>query len=506
MIFDWQYMFSLLSLEDFWLATVTVIKLSIYTWVLSIIFGFFLALAKQSTKPLLSLPARCYIWLFRSLPLLVLLIFTYNLPQAFPPSGRILNDPFWAGLIALVISESAYIAEIHRGGLLSIPRGQYEAAVALGLRFFGIQCRVVVPQAVRVALPSLTNEFISIVKLSSLVSVISLTEILMVGQRLYSQNFLVMETMAAVAIYYVLIVTAFDFVLKRLERFLDVTQRKIARMPDASVFEQVQNGAAPPKRLQVTSTSPALEAFRLHKAYNNVEVLGAVSLKIEQGQVISVIGPSGSGKTTLIRLFNGLEKLDNGGIKINGAPFIYVTKRGAQKAMLVEDPKHRLDIGMVFQSFNLFPHLTVLNNLLLAPRYHGTAPNLDLKQRAYGLLLKVGMLEHAFKYPHQLSGGQQQRVAIARALMMRPKIMLFDEPTSALDPEKVTEVLQVIEALASEGITMVIVTHEMNFAFKVSDRIVFMEKGRVVCDETPEFFRSGKNARVEAFLKDVSFA
>lgn len=506
MTFDWQYMFSLLSLGDFWLATLTVIKLSICTWVLSVVFGFVLALAKQSSNPLISLPARCYIWLFRSLPLLVLLIFTYNLPQAIPSSQVVLNDPFWAGLIALVICETAYIAEIHRGGLLSIPKGQYEAAIALGLRFMGIQYRVVVPQAIRVALPSLTNEFISIVKLSSLVSVISLTEILMVGQRLYSQNFLVMETMTAVAIYYVLIVTVFDFVLKRLEHFLDVTKRKVARTPDADVFEKAKISDTQIRRPQANSNIPALEASRLHKAYNNVEVLGAVDLKVEQGQVVSVIGPSGSGKTTLIRLLNGLEKLDNGDIKINGEPFIHLSRQGDQKPRLIEDLKHRLDIGMVFQSFNLFPHLTVLNNLLLAPRYHGTAPIPDLKQQAYELLLKVGMLEHVFKYPHQLSGGQQQRVAIARALMMRPQIMLFDEPTSALDPEKVTEVLQVIEALASEGITMVIVTHEMNFAFKVSDRIVFMEKGRVVCDDTPEVFRSGKNARVEAFLKDVSLA
>ena len=161
---------------------------------------------------------------------------------------------------------------------------------------------------------------------------------------------------------------------------------------------------------------------------------------------------------------------------------------------------------MVFQSFNLFPHLTVFGNLLLAPRYHHLASDAELRQHACELLHKVGMLEHAWKYPHQLSGGQQQRVAIARALMMRPQIMLFDEPTSALDPEKVNEVLQVIESLAHEGITMVIVTHEMNFAFKVSDRIVFMEKGRVVCDDTPQAMRSGQHPRVEAFLKDVSLA
>lgn len=165
-----------------------------------------------------------------------------------------------------------------------------------------------------------------------------------------------------------------------------------------------------------------------------------------------------------------------------------------------------MNIGMVFQSFNLFPHLTVLGNLLLAPRYHRLASEVELKQQACELLHKVGMLDHAWKYPHQLSGGQQQRVAIARALMMRPQIMLFDEPTSALDPEKVNEVLQVIESLAQEGITMVIVTHEMNFAFKVSDRIVFMEKGRVVCDDTPQAMREGHHPRVDAFLKDVSLA
>jgi len=506
MNFDWNYMLGLLGYQDFWSAAVTVIKLSIFTWILSVLAGFILALGKQSANPLIHLPARAYIWLFRSIPLLVLLIFTYNLPQALPSSGAVLNDPFWAGLIALVVCESAYIAEIHRGGLLSIPKGQYEAAVALGLRFLGIQWRVVVPQAIRVALPSLANEFISIVKLSSLVSVISLTEILMVGQRLYSQNFLVMETMTAVAIYYVAIVTVFDFILKRIEHYLDVTKRKVARMPGADIFEAAKNSIRQAPRPQAAWEGPALEASKLHKAYNNVEVLGAVDLKIAQGQVVSVIGPSGSGKTTLIRLLNGLEKLDNGNIKVNGQPFIHLLRQGAQKPRLVENSEHRLSIGMVFQNFNLFPHLTVLNNLLLAPRYHGIAPAQELTRRAYELLWKVGMLEHVFKYPHQLSGGQQQRVAIARALMMRPQIMLFDEPTSALDPEKVTEVLQVIETLAEEGITMVIVTHEMNFAFKVSDRIVFMEKGRVVCDDTPAVFRLGNNPRVEAFLKDVSLA
>jgi len=507
MTFDWHYMFSLLGYAEFWRATLTVIKLSFLVWVISIVLGFFLALAKQSENPLINLPARGYIWLFRSLPLLVLLIFIYNLPQAVPATSVVLSDPFWAGLLGMVLSEIAYVAEIHRGGLLSISKGQREAARALGLRYIGVQWRVIIPQALRVALPSLANEYISIVKLTSLVSVISLTEILMVGQRLYSQNFLVMETMAAVAVYYLLVVTVIDFLLKRLERFLDVNQRNVSRVPDAKVLGMATQAPIALKRPPTTGPQgPALQATRLHKAYNNVEVLGAVSLEIQPGEVVSVIGPSGSGKTTLIRLLNGLEQIDNGEIQINGEPFIHLSKRGTSKPLYVEHAQHRLNIGMVFQSFNLFPHLTVLDNLLMAPKYHRAGSSDQLTQQAYALLYKVGMLDHAWKYPHQLSGGQQQRVAIARALMMRPQIMLFDEPTSALDPEKVKEVLEVIEQLAQEGITMVIVTHEMNFAFKVSDRIVFMEKGRVICDDKPQVLRSGLNPRVEAFLKDVSLA
>ena len=506
MMFDWDYMFSLFSVSDFWWASWTVIKLSLASWGLSIIIGFILALGKQSRFAVLSIPSNIYIWFFRSLPLLVLLIFVYNMPQMLPSTSAFLSEPFWAGLIAMVLCESAYVAEIHRGGLLSIPKGQGEAARALGIRFVGTQWLVVIPQALRVALPALANEYISIVKLTSLVSVISLTEILMVGQRLYSQNFLVLETMAAVAVFYVFIVTVFDFLLKRLENYLDVTKRNVSRQPSEEFIEAVRSAPAPQLKPTSEFDGPALHASKLHKAYNNVEVLGSVDLSILTGEVVSVIGPSGSGKTTLIRLLNGLEQLDNGEVDLNGQPFLKLQRNGSSTPRFIEHSEHRNKIGMVFQSFNLFPHLTVLDNLLLAPRYHHMGSKKELEMQAYQLLNKVGMLEHAWKYPHQLSGGQQQRVAISRALMMRPQIMLFDEPTSALDPEKVNEVLQVIEDLAREGITMVIVTHEMNFAFKVSDRIVFMEQGRVVCDDAPRVLREGHNPRVEAFLKDVSLA
>ena len=235
----------------------------------------------------------------------------------------------------------------------------------------------------------------------------------------------------------------------------------------------------------------------LTKRFGQLEVLRGIDCSVAASEVVCVIGPSGSGKSTFLRCLNGLEEASGGRVLVRG---VSVHDNATDVDAL------RSEIGMVFQRFNLFPHKTVLENITLAPtKVRGIDPK-AAQERARDLLVKVGLLDKIDAYPNQLSGGQQQRVAIARALMMRPQIMLFDEPTSALDPEKVNEVLQVIESLAHEGITMVIVTHEMNFAFKVSDRIVFMEKGRVVCDDTPQAMRSGQHPRVEAFLKDVSLA
>ncbi|MBT0726894.1 amino acid ABC transporter permease/ATP-binding protein [Rosenbergiella australiborealis] len=504
MSFDWSYFFSLFKDRDFWSATWTVVSLSVSAWIISIVFGFILALARQHKHPLLQGIARAYIWFFRSLPLLVLLIFVYNLPQALPSTSVILSNPYWSGLIALVLSESAYIAEIHRGGLLSIPKGQYEAGKALGLGYRVLQYKVIIPQAIRVALPALANEFISIVKLTSLVSVVSLTEILLVGQRLYTENFLVMETMCAVAIYYILVVTVFDTLLKRLEAWLDLSARHKRPLVAPKLYE-LANTPLANADVNRSSATFALQAKQLHKAFNNVEVLGSISFAVTPGEVVSLIGPSGSGKTTLIRLLNGMDKLDGGEVWLNDQSFIRLNRNTAGKERFYENSALSQQIGMVFQGFNLFPHLTVLENLLLAPTWHKLGTAEQRQHFAAVTLNKVGMLDHANKYPHQLSGGQQQRVAIARALMMKPRIMLFDEPTSALDPEKVTEVLNVIEQLAREGITMLIVTHEMKFAFSISDRVLFMEQGRIVCDDTPDALRSGNHPRIMQFLKDISF-
>lgn len=502
MQFDWHYTLGLLWNGDFWRAVATVVELSLETWVLGIIFGFFLALARQSQRRWLRNAAGLYIWFFRSLPLLVLLIFVYNLPQVFPSTSVVLSNPYSAGLIALVLSEAAYIAEIHRGGLLAVVKGQLEAGKALGVGYKGIQRLIVVPQALRVALPTLANEYITIVKLTSLVSVISLSEILLVGQQLYTQNFLVMETMLAVAFYYVLIVTVFSRLLHLLENHLDVTRRKPKTIAPAELGQVVT-------RRNSDQTAPgefALQAQSVRKSYGELEVLKGVDLNVRWGEVVSIIGPSGSGKTTLIRTMNGLESLDHGQITLQGQPFLRGTQDPEGPLSHKVHMQNIVHVGMVFQGFNLFAHKTVLENVMLAPVYHAHGAGEELRLLSLALLKKVGMLDHAGKYPHQLSGGQQQRVAIARALAMRPSVMLFDEPTSALDPELVGDVLAVIEELAREGMTMVIVTHEMNFAFKLSDRVVFMEGGQIIQDAAPREMLEQRSERMTKFLKDVQLA
>ena len=228
---------------------------------------------------------------------------------------------------------------------------------------------------------------------------------------------------------------------------------------------------------------------------NGVAALKGVSLEVKPGEVVVVVGPSGSGKSTLLRALNGLEGVSAGEVWVDGQA---VHDRHTNLNRL------RQRVGMVFQQFNLFPHKTALGNVMLAPlQVAGLAPA-DAEQRARKLLGKVGLAERAGSYPAQLSGGQQQRVAIARALAMEPDIMLFDEPTSSLDPEMVGEVLEVMKALAAEGMTMVVVTHEMGFARAVAHRVLFMDGGELVYQDTPAgFFGSPKNERLRTFLGQV---
>ncbi|NMM35909.1 MAG: amino acid ABC transporter ATP-binding protein [Glaciimonas sp.] len=239
---------------------------------------------------------------------------------------------------------------------------------------------------------------------------------------------------------------------------------------------------------------PLIRISQLQKRYGDFIALHDINLDIAEGEVVVVVGPSGSGKSTLIRCINLLEDYQQGEICVDGQPVV----RGKSLALV------RAEVGMVFQSFNLFPHLTALRNVALGPlRVRGLSrQQADL--RAAELLAKVGLADHAHKLPAQLSGGQQQRVAIARALALEPKVLLFDEPTSALDPEMVGEVLDVMQNLAKSGVTMVIVTHEMGFARRVANRVIFMEAGRVIEEGRPaEFFTNPQEERTKAFLQAI---
>jgi glutamate transport system ATP-binding protein len=241
--------------------------------------------------------------------------------------------------------------------------------------------------------------------------------------------------------------------------------------------------------------APLLVLENVDKHFGDLHVLKGISTTVDKGEVVVVIGPSGSGKSTLCRAINRLETIDSGTISIDGVP---LPEEGTELAQL------RADVGMVFQSFNLFAHKTVLENVTLGPTVVRGLSQGEARKRGMALLDRVGVANQADKMPAQLSGGQQQRVAIARSLAMEPKLMLFDEPTSALDPEMITEVLDVMVGLAKDGMTMIVVTHEMGFARKAADRVLFMAEGSIVEEATPEnFFTKPSSDRAKDFLSKI---
>ncbi len=247
--------------------------------------------------------------------------------------------------------------------------------------------------------------------------------------------------------------------------------------------------------INVRRGEPLVVMTDVQKHYGDFQALEDINLTVNRGEVVVVIGPSGSGKSTLCRTINRLETITSGTITIDGKE---LPKEGKALAAL------RADVGMVFQSFNLFSHLTILDNVTLGPTKVKGVKKADAERAAQTLLERVGVAQQASKLPAQLSGGQQQRVAIARALAMNPKVMLFDEPTSALDPEMINEVLDVMVNLAQEGMTMIVVTHEMGFARKAADRVVFMADGQIVEEATPdEFFTNPQSARAKDFLSKL---
>ncbi len=255
-------------------------------------------------------------------------------------------------------------------------------------------------------------------------------------------------------------------------------------------MNEIENSVA-----AMSGTGPIIEVSSMHKWYGDFHVLSDINLQVQEKEKIVICGPSGSGKSTMIRCINRLEEHQQGQIIVDGTELTNDIKN-------IE--KVRAEVGMVFQHFNLFPHLTIVENLTLGPIWVRKTPKKEAEEMAMMYLEKVHIAEQAEKYPGQLSGGQQQRVAIARSLCMKPKVMLFDEPTSALDPEMIKEVLDVMIDLAQEGMTMLVVTHEMGFAKSVADRVMFMDYGQIVEQNTPhEFFDNPQHERTKLFLSQI---
>ena len=462
-----------------WGGLLVTLVVSVTGIVTSMPVGIALALGRRSTIPLIRIFSIAFIEFWRGVPLITVLFFaTYMLPLFVP--GNFTIDGLVRVLIGIALFAGAYNAEVIRGGLQAIPRGQGEAASALGLSWWKTTALIVMPQALRHVIPGLVNSFIALFKDTSLVSIVALFDLLGQLARVVRRSGLGDADHAV-----------HRLCLRRNDLFhvlfWNVALFAVRRAPAER---------APAQLSEMTMTENSIVSIAgLNKWYGDFHVLRDINLDVAKGERIVICGPSGSGKSTLIRCINALEEFQEGRIVVDGIELGPNLRR-------VDEV--RREVGMVFQSFNLFPHLTVLENCTLAPIWVRNIPKKDAEAAAMKYLERVKIPHQANKYPGQMSGGQQQRVAIARALTMNPKVMLFDEPTSALDPEMVKEVLDTMVDLAKEGMTMLVVTHEMGFAREVANRIVFMDAGQIIEANTPaNFFANPQHARTKLFLSQI---
>ncbi|WP_269450678.1 amino acid ABC transporter permease/ATP-binding protein [Stenotrophomonas sp. MMGLT7] len=492
------------------------------------LIGTALALARVSGSPLLAGVSWGYVWLFRSIPLLVLLLLLNNLGYLYStirldvpftgitlfsyPTTQLISQ-FTAAVLGLSLNQAAFSAEIIRGGILSVDQGQFEASAALGLPRTRQVRRIVLPQAMRTILPGAFNDIINLAKATSVVYILALPELFYTVQVIYRRNLEVVPLLMVATVWYLVILTLLSLAQIRIERRF--ARGALREQPGRLLPWPRRRPPAAPAAPASVATDGADSGFggrggtvAIHgvtKHYGDNRVLDDVSLHLPAGSVTAIIGPSGAGKSTLLRTINHLERVDAGFVAVDGELVGYRRDGDVLHELReAEIRRRRADIGMVFQNFNLFPHLTVLENVIEAPIAVRGASRADAERQAHALLARVGLADKAGAYPRQLSGGQQQRVAIARALALRPKVLLFDEPTSALDPELVNEVLAVIEELARSGTTLVIVTHEIGFARRIADTVVFMEQGRIVEAGPPQqLFARPTHPRTAEFLAKV---
>lgn len=475
-----------------------------------LVVGMVLASMQLSRFAPLATAARGYSIIFRGTPLILQMVFAYN---ALPLIGIKLTA-IAAGGLALALNEAPFIAEMLRSGVLGVDRGQVTAGQALGMTPGVLMRRVIAPQAIRTMVPALGSESISALKNSSLASVISVQELTLRSTQLASSTFDFFSVFLASGLIYLALTGGISLIQLLVEDGLDldrqVSKSRFARLlpwrrvkqaatkvraapedpsetpsPDTAGHAMAVSAkaaiSARERSLSLASHDEAVRVTGLSKRYDEQSVLDGLNLIVRAGEVVALLGPSGSGKSTLLRCISHLDGWDLGQIHVGGKRLGYLPSGQLMTQHDLANERASVGVGMVFQQFNLFSHLTALENIAGPLRWvHGMSQE-DADRRARELLERVGLSHRVDALPRHMSGGQQQRVAIARALAPNPSVLLLDEPTSALDPELINEVLDVIRRLAVEdGLTMIISTHQLRFAEEVADRVVFLSGGSVV--------------------------
>ena len=467
------------------------IQLSVIAGVLGTLLAAGICFLRTRKNPFISAFARLYVRIFRSLPVVVLLLVLNYI--VLRKSGL---DAFWVCVITFTIEFSAYCAEIFRSGINAVPSGQARAASALGFGRIQTFRHVVWPQAMVHLLPAYSGQLIATVKMTAVAGYIAVIDLTKASDIIRSRTYEAFFPLLLTSVVYFALCGILVSLLRVLEKKINPEQRAVP----SDILEVIQafrpeNGENHSLRESTANDDTGLPLIRiehLKKSFENATPIQDVNCDIFRGDVVSIIGPSGTGKSTLLNLVNRLEDPDGGTIYFEG-------QDTCQKGYKLN--RMREQIGMVFQSFNLFSHLTVIENLMLAQTLLLKRNRKEACERGMALLQMVGMTDKALSLPAHLSGGQQQRVAIIRAVAMDPKIILFDEPTSALDPTMVGEVLAVIRKLARDGMTMLIVTHEMRFARDVSNRVFYMDEGVIYEQGTPqEIFDAPKQDKTRQFI------
>ena len=475
-----------------------------------LILGLVLAAMQLSRFWVLAAFARGYTVIFRGTPLILQMVFAYD---ALPQIGLKLSAVGAAGL-ALAANEAPFIAEMLRAGVLGVDRGQVLAGQALGMTPALLMRRIIAPQAIRTMIPAFGNETVSALKNSSLASVISVQELTLRSTQLASSTFDFFSIFFASGLIYLVLTTAVSVIQLFVERALDLDratpQGRLAiflpwrRVDLSTKLKLAEQAAAPTAPAQAPADIPlppraasradrakhaamvernnvAVEVTELRKKYGEQSVLDGLDLTVRVGEVVALMGPSGSGKSTLLRCINHLEDWDSGMVRVGGRRLGHRDDGRPLSPRAIANERASVGVGMVFQQFNLFSHLTARENVAGPLRWVHGMTRVDADRRARELLERVGLGHRADALPRHLSGGQQQRVAIARALAPNPSVLLLDEPTSALDPELVNEVLEVIRRLAiDDGLTMIISTHQIRFADDVADRVAFLSGGSIL--------------------------